>query len=88
MKQYQKNKDDGFSFEGMTIPNTSSNRHYQQMQKEIVNEEAEILPYIEPDPPYAVPSVQDQLDALFENTTLTGAADVIKGRVLNRPGRN
>ncbi len=87
MRQYQENRYGGFSFEGMSIPKVESNRHYRQMQKEIDDGEAEILLYIEPEPPYTVPSTQAQLDALFENTTLTGAADVIKGRVLNRPER-
>ena len=87
MKQYQTNEDGGFSFEGMSIPNVPGNRHYRQMQEEVANGDAEILPYVPGPAPYDMPSIQDQLDVLFESATLTGAANALKGRVLNRPGK-
>lgn len=48
MTLYQTAKDGSFLIDGMSIPNSPGNRHYQQMLKEIAEGEAEILPYIAP----------------------------------------
>lgn len=92
MKQYRENESGGFDIDGFSIPNDQGNRHYNQMQKEIADGEAEILSYIEPTSSvdelrrkaYNEAGVTNEArldalwDALFENDTTAGDALQIK----------
>lgn len=48
MKSYQKTESGSYMVDGMAIPNSKGNRHYQQMLTEIEAGNAEILPYVTP----------------------------------------
>lgn len=48
MIQYKQTVD-GYTLDGLYIPDDSSNRHYIDMQKKVSDSEAEIIPYMAPD---------------------------------------
>lgn len=48
MKQYNTQEDGSITIDGITIPPTTDNRHYVQALKEVVDGDAEILPYVAP----------------------------------------
>ena len=45
MKQYIETENNSYTFEGMSIPASEGNRHYQQMLVEVEAGEAEIIPF-------------------------------------------
>jgi hypothetical protein len=79
MKQYQETEHGSFTIEGMTIPNASGNRHYQQMLQEVADGEAEQVPF-----DHAAKATQDKLDEerAWRDNELTQEVDYYQTRPL------
>ena len=81
MKKYQKTLHAFYDTEtGRAIPDSAGNRHYRQMQEEIENGDAELLPYVAPEP------TQTQIDAqlkqdgvMFEGILCSATAEDMWG---------
>lgn len=79
-KTYQTTEQGSYNFEGLTIPNSEGNRHYQQMLAEVAEGNAEILTYVEP--PLTDKQVADALKmsgVLFEGVLCSAEAEDMWG---------
>ena len=64
MKHYQKTKSGSYDHDNRSIPDSSSNRHYQEMISEVEKGLAEILPYTEPE--ISLDDIRAQREILFK----------------------
>lgn len=55
MKTYYETAAGNFTIDGMSIPNDPANRHFQQMNVELADGDAEIIPYV-----YVPPTEEEQ----------------------------
>lgn len=69
MKEYiEKSDHSTYQCGGIFLPSDPMNRHYAQMQREIANGEAEIIPYVAPPPEPVTISIEDVKHVLLRDS--------------------